>query len=300
MRKRILQTLYRWFPFDLRADCTVTDASDEITLSCVINFYGRINLLEGILFSLQGQDLPHDQFEIVLVEDQGGTEAGRLAAERFAKVLPVRYLPLDANFGRMGYSRNFGLAHSRGRYILFLDDDTVLPQADFLSSLTAAFESHPDADALIPHGNSAYSLIDGRYDYHDPYFMTSRCTAYRRSVLAELGGFINDFIGQEDVEYVVRFIIAGKKSCTVPELDYFHPPLLVPNFRKPQAVGYSFSHLKSRYSAVVWLLVILNCARHAPLYLLPVRKFREMGRFGIGFLVGALTALFKKEGYRYS
>ncbi|MDD2271742.1 MAG: glycosyltransferase family A protein [Desulfuromonadaceae bacterium] len=300
MRERVLQTLYRWFPFDLRGDCTVPAASDGMTLSCVINFYGRINLLEGILYSLQDQDISRDRLEIVLVEDQGGTEAGRLAAEQFSPKLPIRYLPLDANFGRMGYSRNFGLAHSRGKYVLFLDDDTVLQQGDFLSKLVDVFESIPEADALVPHGAAAYSLIDDRYDFHDPYFMTSRCTAYRRSVLAELGGFVSNFIGQEDVEFVVRFTIAGKKYRQVPELHYFHPPLMVPNFRKPMAVGYSFSMLKSRYPMLLWLLVVLNCARHAPLYLLPVRRFREMGRFGIGFLAGVVAALFKKEGFKYS
>lgn len=300
MRELVLQTLYRWFPYDLRGDCTVPAASEGITLSCVINFYGRINLLEGILYSLQDQNFPRDRFEIVLVEDQGGTEAGRLTAERFSKKLPIRYLPLDANYGLMGYSRNFGLAQSRGEYVLFLDDDTVLQQGDFLSKLVNVFESHPEADALVPHGSAAYSLIDGRYDFHDPYFMTSRCTAYHRSVLAELGGFVSDFIGQEDVEFVVRFTIAGKKSRNIIELNYFHPPLMVPNFRKPMAVGYSFSMLKSRYPMLLWLLVVFNCARHAPLYLLPIRRFREMGRFGIGFLAGVVTALFKKEGFKYS
>jgi GT2 family glycosyltransferase len=143
-------------------------------------------------------------------------------------------------------------------------------------------------------------LIDGRYDFHAPYFMTSRCTAYSRNVLSELGGFISDFIGQEDVEFVIRFLLAGKHSVCAPQLSYFHPPLVVPNFRKPQAVGYSFYMLRSRYSKVMWLLVIINCARHAPLYLLPVRRFREMGRFGIGFIFGAVAAQFKKEGFKYS
>lgn len=300
MREFVLQALYRWFPFDLRGDCAVPAASDGIALSCVINFYGRINLLEGILYSLQDQDISRDRFEIVLVEDQGGTEAGRLAAERFSRKLPIRYLPLDANYGRMGYSRNFGLAHSRGEYVLFLDDDTVLQQVNFISGLVDAFESNPESDALVPHGAAAYSLIDDRYDFHDQYFMTSRCTAYRRSVLAELGGFVSNFIGQEDVEFVIRFTIAGKKSRNAPALNYFHPPLLVPNFRKPMAVGYSFSMLKTKYSAIVWLLVVLNCARQAPLYLLPVRRFREMGRFGIGFMAGVIVSMFKKEGFTYS
>lgn len=42
-------------------------------------------------------------------------------ADEFAASLPIVYAPLDANFGRMGYSRNFGLARSRGEYVLILD-----------------------------------------------------------------------------------------------------------------------------------------------------------------------------------
>lgn len=299
MRERILRTLYRFFPFDLRGDCEVAAASTGVVLSCVINFYGRINLLEGILYSLKSQDFPLERFEVVLVEDQGGTEAGRLVAERFSRELPIRYLPLDTNYGRMGYSRNFGLYHSRGEYILFLDDDTVLQQCDFLSTLVARFKSNPDTDALIPHGSASYSVVDGRYDFHDPYFMTSRCTAYRRTVLAELCGFISDFIGQEDVEFVVRFTIAGKKCLHVSELNYFHPPLLVGNFRKPMAVGMSFFRLNKRYSTMVWILVLLNCMRHAPLYLLPGRFNREMGKFGIGFFLGVFKGLLGGREVKY-
>ena len=300
MRQHFLRWLYKHFPFDLKGDCGVPPAQEGIRISCVINFYGRLDLLAGILHSLSQQSLARSLFEVVLVEDRNGTAAGRRMAEQFSERLQIVYLPLDCNFGKMGYSRNFGLKHSRGDIVLFLDDDTVIMQEDFLEILDATFEKNPDADAVVPHGQASFALIDGRYDFHDPYFMTSRCTAYRRKVLSELSGFISDFVGQEDVEFVIRFLLAGKHSLNAPQLGYFHPPLLVPNFRKPKAVGYSFSMLRSRYSTALWLLVIINCARHAPLYLLPVRRFREMGRFGIGFIAGVVTALFKKEGFQYA
>jgi len=300
MREFVLRGLYKMFPFDLRGDCLVPDEPDGVVLSCVINFFGRIDLLEGILFSLAEQDLPRESFEVLLVEDRGGTEDGRKTAERFSRILPIRYLPLDKQYGQMGYSRNFALARSRGRYVLFLDDDTLLCGNYFLSRLISFFEQNPNADALIPHGYASYSLISGRYDYHDPYFMTSRCTAYRRSALAELGGFMSDFIGQEDVEFVIRFFLAGKRGITCPDLEYRHPPLLVPNFRKPMAVGMSFSGLRKRYSSMIWLVCILNCSRHAPLFLLPGRRNREMGRFGIGFFLGVVASLFKKQGFQYT
>ncbi|OGR24277.1 MAG: glycosyl transferase, partial [Desulfuromonadales bacterium GWD2_54_10] len=242
---------------------------------------------------------PGQHLEVILVEDQGGTEAGRRLAEDFSSLLNIVYAPLDRKFGKMGYSRNFGLSLSRGKYILFLDDDTVILQKDFLANLDAIITDRPEVDAIIPHGMASFSLVEGRYAYHEPYFMTSRCTAYRRSVLAELSGFMSDFVGQEDVEFVIRFTFKGKTSAKVSELEYYHPPLLVPNLRKPKAVGNSFYGLKSRYPFLLWLLVILNCARHAPLYLLPVRRYREMGRFGIGFMAGGIVSMFKKDGFQY-
>ncbi len=128
MRKTILQMLYRLFPFDLKGDCVVPPATEGIRISCVINFYGRLDLLQGILCSLADQQYPKERFEVLLVEDRGGTDAGRQMASDFSTLLQVVYLPLDAQFGKMGYSRNFGLTRSRGEIILFLDDDTILLQ----------------------------------------------------------------------------------------------------------------------------------------------------------------------------
>lgn len=299
MRESLAKLCYNLFPFDLRGDLKVPPPSGGIQLSCIINFYGRLDLLSGILHSLAQQDFPRDLFEVVLVEDRGGTEAGRAMAEQFSSQLPVRYAPLQHNFGSMGCSRNHGVAHSRGEYLLFLDDDTVLLQPAFLRTICQRFAAHPESDALVPRGQASFALLEGRYDYHDPYFMTSRCTAYRRSVLAELGGFVDQFIGQEDVEFVIRFLLNGRKSLNCAELEYYHPPLLVGNFRKPMAVGQSFFQLRKRYPLPLWLAVLVNCGRHAPLYLLPGRRNREMGRFGVGFIAGIVASLFKKKGFQY-
>lgn len=298
MRRSLLRWAYRIFPFDLRGDCTVPPASGEVVISCIINFYGRPDLLQALLFSLQEQEYPRDRFEVLLVEDRAGTDEGRYLAERFSGRMQIRYLPLDANFGRMGYSRNFGLRQSRGEIVLFLDDDTVILQKNFLPLLEATFRHNDSVSAVVPHGHAAWACLD-RYDFHTPYFMTSRCTAYRRQTLQELGGFIDHFVGQEDVEFVTRFTIAGKTALHSPGLHYHHPPLLVPTMRKPQAVGFSFFNLRTRYSHPIWLLLLLNCARHAPLVLLPIRRFREQGRFGVGFMLGVLDGIIGRKGQLY-
>lgn len=292
----LLKGVYTCAPFDLAGDGWFAESiSESVKISCVINFYGRLDLLGGILHSLVLQDYPPERFEVILVEDQGGTEAGRSFCESFAEKLNILYRPLDKDFGHMGYSRNFGLAQASGEYVLFLDDDTVILQADFLYRLEQSFVTHPDADALLPHGNASFAEWPGGYDFHDPHFPTSRCTAYRHRVLQQLGGFMSSFVGQEDVEFVIRFSLSGKKTFSLPELNYFHPPLLVPNYKKPTAVGISFARLRGRYSTPMLWLAALNCSRHAPLLLLWKRQHREMGRFGLGFFRGFIKGWFSPQ-----
>jgi hypothetical protein len=209
------------------------------------------------------------------------------------------YRPLDTHFGKIGYSRNLSMSLARGELVLFLDDDTVLLQPDFLGRLVACFRDRPNVDALMPRGFASFALIEGHYDYHDPFFMTNRCMAYRRASLEQLAGFMAHFVGQEDVEFVMRFIMAGKKAEKCAALCYYHPPLLMPNINKAKAVGASFCQLKGRYPLPIWLLALANCSRHAPLLLFPSRRCREMGRFGWGVLLGLIAAIFRKRDFAY-
>lgn len=299
MRKLLAATLYKLFPFDLKGDCTVPPAEHPVRVSCIINFYGRLDLLQAILFSLAEQNFPAEKFEILLVEDNGGTLEGRGIADEFSSLLPVRYFPLDANFGQMGYARNFAIARSKGEYILFLDDDTVLLQNYFLTRLVETADRFPDIGAFVPRGRASFAVINGRYDYHEPFFMTNRCMAYRRNLLKELGGFVSGVIGQEDVEFVARFHIVGGSVMNLSNIEYFHPPLQVSSYRKSSAVGASFYRLRSRYSKVLWLLLMLNCVRQAPLLLLPERRFWEKGRFAVGFIIGAFNAMCNNRDHKY-
>jgi glycosyltransferase involved in cell wall biosynthesis len=295
LRSKILNIIYKLFPFNLKGDLEIGDNNPDYDISCVINFYGRINMLRNILSSLCEQDLSRESFEVLLVEDRGGTKEGREIAEKFKSLSNIKYFALSVNHGRMGYSRNFGLSKTSGKIILFLDDDTVILQKNFLSTLINEFEIL-GADAVIPRGGASYCLVKGRYDFHDPYFPTNRCMAYRRDALGELGGFVSEIIGQEDVEFLVRFSIAGMKFSKSRKLYYLHPPLILNSVKKAAAVGKSFANLKKRYPLIIWLMLLMNGSRYLPLFLFPVnKKLRTQFRFSLGFIIGALYALTGRE-----
>jgi glycosyltransferase involved in cell wall biosynthesis len=295
IRPRILSAAYELFPFSLKGDARVGDADPGCDLSCVINFYGRGDLLRGILTCLAGQGYDKKRYEVVLVEDRGGTEDGRNIFREFEPVLNSRYYALGENFGVMGYARNFGLSMSRGRYVLFLDDDTVILDAGFISKLVSDF-GDGEPDAVIPRGSASYCLIEGRYGFHDPYYPSNRCMAYRRETLRELGGFVDGIIGQEDVEFVVRLTAARKKVRRSETASYMHPPLVMGNMNKAAAVGASFAKLRKRYPLPVWIMLLINGARYLPKLAIPFStKCRMQGRYSLGFALGIVYAITGKK-----
>ncbi len=299
LRSRILTAAYRLFPFSLKGDAQLKDITPGCDVSCVINFFGGIHLLEGILYSLAEQGLSKERFEVILVEDRGGTVEGKDISEKFKPMLNIRYFTLQENYGVIGFLKNYGLSKTKGKYVLFLDDDTVILQNDFLSLLIKEFET-TGTDAIVPHGSASYCLLKGRYDYHDPYFPTNRCMAYKRSVLKELSGFASEMTGQEDVEFVIRFIAAGRRFHNSNILSYMHPPLVFNNLNKAMAVGKSFVLLRNRYPLIIWLMLLANGLRYLPLILLPLKtKWYMQGKFSLGFLLGILHSMSgRKVEYR--
>lgn len=284
-RSLLLRKLSRFLPLDLRGDAIISDNISR-ELSCIISFYGRGHLLKNILSCLAEQDYPRENLEVILVEDRGGTEEGKQLAEEYHKALNIKYFILEKNFGQMGYSRNKGIENSQGRYILFLDDDTVILQKDFLTKLIKEF-SESKADAILARGVASYCVVSDRYQYHDPYFPTNRCVSYTRETLEDMGGFVSDIIGQEDVEFTIRLIISDRSIKESKELEYFHPPLIVKTPDKAAAVGLSFAGLRKKYPFILWCMLIANGLRYLPLYIVFFdEKCLNQARFSMGFLKG--------------
>lgn len=298
LRKKILSFIYTLKPFDLKGDAKFNNKDLLYKVSCVINFYKRTDLLRNILTCLREQDLNKDDFEIVLVEDRGGSVTGEIIVKEYNSDLNINYIKLDKHFGKMGYSRNIGITNSRGKYILLLDDDTIILQNSFLSELIKEFEEK-NPDGIIPVGVASYCIIDGKYQFHDKYFPASKCTAYKKSVLSEMGGFVDEIIGQEDVEFYMRFSIAGKEFHNSSKLGYFHPPFIFNNMNKAAAVGLSYAKIRNRYPFIIWMLLLSNGLRYLPLLLIPFSKRSRMEIvFSIGFLYGIYCKIIGKDiGY---
>ncbi|NIP31423.1 MAG: glycosyltransferase family 2 protein, partial [Candidatus Dadabacteria bacterium] len=78
----------------------------------------------------------------------------------------------------------------------------------------------------------------------------------KKDTLIKLGGFVDEIIGQEDVEFYMRFSLAGMHFHNSAVLEYFHPPFIFNNINKAAAVGLSYTKIKNRYPFIIWILLL--------------------------------------------
>src|SRR5690242_7300657 len=101
-----------------------------VDVSVVVPFYNPGANIEDCLQSMVAQTLPHERFEVVLVDD-GSTDGSDQRVARHAEQWPdlIRVKRIAAS-GWPGKPRNVGVDEARGTYVQFLDsDDAMHPQA---------------------------------------------------------------------------------------------------------------------------------------------------------------------------
>jgi glycosyltransferase involved in cell wall biosynthesis len=151
-------------------------------------------------------------FELIVVDD-GSTDGTREAVAAFGE--PVRYI-YQENQGQGG-ARNTGIAHARGTYICFLDDDDLwLPH--YLETVMGVLQPRPTVGALyaacqiidsegnpmpqvmsrvVPPADMYDTLVEG--GWFPPLVVT-----VRKSVLDEVGPLDLSLRGNDDWELWLR------------------------------------------------------------------------------------------------
>ena len=100
--------------------------TSDILLSIIIPYYNSDEWIGGMLDSLLDQDLPCDDYEIIVVDD-GSTQSPTTLMNY------VRMNPIIKHFrkenGGVSSARNFGIDIAKGKWIYFCDsDDVVTPK----------------------------------------------------------------------------------------------------------------------------------------------------------------------------
>jgi glycosyltransferase involved in cell wall biosynthesis len=205
--------------------------------SVVMPTYQRRESLRRTLETLARVQYPADRLELVLVSD-GSTDGTVEMVRSLSLPFPVRVLE-QANQGPAA-ARNLALAHARGPYVLFLDDD-VLPSPGLVAEHARGHMAAPAEDrvvigTLLPPDTlrspwvqweldtvvkQYCAMAEGLYEPTPRQFYTGNGSVRLDRVRAA-GGFDVSFKRAEDVELAFRLERMGLAFVFRPAASAVH------------------------------------------------------------------------------
>jgi glycosyltransferase involved in cell wall biosynthesis len=162
-------------------------------IAALISTYRRPDFLEGLMAGLADQSLPHDEYEVVIVDNGSGDDTWD-ALRVLAHNSPVRLVvtTLEQNRGPGG-GRNYGFSLVRAPFVAITDDD-CLPTRGWLAAMLASLEQGGEVTQGQVHADPADRDTAGPWNHTKwitvptPFFETCN-VAYRTSAVQAVGGF---------------------------------------------------------------------------------------------------------------
>jgi len=171
------------------------------------------DILSSAIASVMAQDYPHDQMELIIVDD--GSEDNTFAViQNYAQKTDIPAKIFTQEWRGLGFTRNFIIQNASGEYIIWVDSDEILEE-NYVSKQIEFLDVHPGVgisvgilvmptDNLVTRLDLIAFLID-RIKY-----MTQNAelkppgtgaAAFRVEALRRAGGFDETIRGAgEDVE----------------------------------------------------------------------------------------------------
>jgi len=172
-------------------------------ISIVIASKDRERYLRDTLASLEAQ-APAPPFEVIVV-DNGSSDGTRALVEaRAGGNLPVRYVgEPDPNRAK---ARNRGAAAARGDYLLFCDDDVLLPEGWVAAHAAAQSGGECVVNGPILNVGSPEARPAPRPLNYSRAFLCSCNASVSKRAFLDAGGFDENFnlYGWEDTELGLR------------------------------------------------------------------------------------------------
>jgi len=219
----------------------------DFKVSIVVPVFNKVEYTKNCLRSLY-RVTPHSMFELIVV-DNGSTDGTLEFLKRFFK--EHRNITIISNKENLGFAKacNQGAKRARGRYIVFLNNDTIL-LGGWLEELVKVAENEANVgavgakllfpDGTIQHAGVAvsdhplpinpfhvfYKFPSNHPDanvFRDFQAVTAACMLVPKKVFDELGGFDEGFLnGYEDVDFCFRLREAGYRVVYTPRSVLYH------------------------------------------------------------------------------
>lgn len=217
-------------------------------ISIIVCTYNRDKYIYDALESIANNDFPHNEYEIVLVNNNS-TDSTEEKSKQFATKFPdVNFRYCTESKQGLSYARNKGITESKGDFIVFLDDDVVV-KPDYLKNLKTNLDNTPDLMAfggkIMPRFEAGhppkwlnrwmYSLIsatncpDKAQKYGKRKYPIGANMGFKRQCLeksgyfnTELGRTGNILLGGEEKDIFMRLRAKGITPYYLPNVEIEH------------------------------------------------------------------------------
>ncbi|PSR38111.1 MAG: hypothetical protein C7B44_00460 [Sulfobacillus thermosulfidooxidans] len=191
-----------------------------IAVSVVIPIYNQAHLVGRTIEAIRANSL--QPIEVIIVDDGSSDDVRSIIlAYESLTAFPLRLL--EVNHGGPGRARDAGWREAIGEIVAFTDADAV-PDRHWLENGVQAFSS-PDVGAVegaVESGGGKPTIFTHQVrNRFGRQFMTANMF-YRRSVIAEVGGFKSPY--REDSDLAFSVLDAGYEIVFVPTSVVIHPP----------------------------------------------------------------------------
>ena len=211
-------------------------------ISIVIPNYNGRELLPPLLDSIRNLDYPKDNIEIIIVDDAStdGFQSSIITDYPEARLIE------NKRNKRFVFTANRGAREAKGRYLLFLNNDTKA-NPDIIKALLKTMESDPDCrsvGARMLNWDGSHILFNGGYinfegkgfeegcsvdspesdnSRSEQLFSCGGAMLVDRVIFLDLGAFDEDYgMIYEDVDFGWRLNLAGYKSLFSSDAIVYH------------------------------------------------------------------------------
>lgn len=193
-----------------------------LKLSIIVPIYNVEKYVERCVNSLLNQDLDKEEYEIILVND-GSTDGSFEVAKQLANKNSNIKLFTKKNEG-LSSTRNFGIQHANGRFIMHVDSDDFLEDNVVGKVLKVAEDNdlelcffyakfYPDRGEITNvQPFQLYKIYDGEYILLNGMKVSSTwCNLYSHDFITQVGIEFYGNISHQDVEYNLRLYPFAKR-----------------------------------------------------------------------------------------
>lgn len=184
-----------------------------------------------LLDCVRAQSYPN--WELCLADGSKTAKTGQAVAEYESKDSRIRYVRLTKNGGISG-NTNSGLKMARGSYIALMDhDDLITSNAlyEMAACLNEAYQKEERERAFlysdedkIDAGGAVHSRAHFKPDFNLEFLRRNNYIChfvlFSRELLKRTGGFLKEYDGAQDYDFVLRCVDAGAIVRHVPKILY--------------------------------------------------------------------------------